>query len=118
MKHNKIKLGTSNNYDSLLTGQCHSLNFNPIQDGLFRGCSRMVWAFLAPIHKIRHTNPTMMKLGTVIPYLTKIQKLCESCDIPLEVLLTLAFFHQKSANFATSRNPHIDWILIHNFYFF
>ena len=28
--------------------------------------------------------PTIMKLGTVIPYLTKIQKLCESCDIPLE----------------------------------
>ena len=28
--------------------------------------------------------PGMMKLDTVIPYLTKIRKLCESCDIPLE----------------------------------
>ena len=31
------------------------------------------------------------------------------------VLLTSAFFHLKSANFAASRNTHIDWILIHNF---
>ena len=38
--------------------------FNPIQDGLFRGCSRMGGAFLAPLPKIRHTYPTMMKLGS------------------------------------------------------
>ena len=34
--------------------------------------------------KIYHTYPTMMKLGTVIPYLKKIQKLYESRDTPLE----------------------------------
>ena len=45
------------------------------------------WAFLglladergggqkAPLPKISHTYPTMVKLGTVIPYLKKIQKL-------------------------------------------
>ena len=54
--------------------------FNPIQDGLFRGCSRM----RPPLLKICHTYPTMMKLGTVIPYPKKIQKKYESHDTPLE----------------------------------
>ena len=31
------------------------------------------------------------------------------------ILLTSAFFHRKSANFAISRNTDIDWILVHNF---
>ena len=33
-----------------------------------------------PLPKICHTYLTMMKLGTVIPYLKKIQKLYESRD--------------------------------------
>ena len=37
-----------------------------------------------PLPKICHTYPTMMKLGTVIPYPKKIQKIHESRDIPLE----------------------------------
>ena len=61
------------------------LLFNPIQDGLFRGCSRMGGSlFGSPLFKICHTYPTMMKLGTVIPYPKKIQKLYESRDITLE----------------------------------
>ena len=55
--------------------------FNPIQDGHFRGCSRMAGGRqkgLLP--KITHIYPTMMKLGTVIPYLKEIQKIYESCD--------------------------------------
>ena len=32
----------------------------------------------SPPPKICHTYPTMMKLGTVIPWLKKIQKICES----------------------------------------
>ena len=32
--------------------------------------------------KIFHTYPTMMRLGAVIPYLKKIQKIYESRDIP------------------------------------
>ena len=39
--------------------------------------------FGPPLLKIRHTYPTMMKLGTVIPYLRKIQKMYKSCDTPL-----------------------------------
>ena len=36
--------------------------------------------FGPPLHKICHTYPTVMKLGTVIPYLRKIQKMYESRD--------------------------------------
>ena len=35
-------------------------------------------------NKIRHTYPTMIKLGTVIPYLRKIQKMYEPCDTFLD----------------------------------
>ena len=47
-----------------------------------RSCSGM-GAGKAPLPKICHTYPTMMKLGTVIPYLKKIQKIYESRDTPL-----------------------------------
>ena len=35
--------------------------------------------------KICHTYPTMIKLGTVIPYLKEIQKIYESRDTPPDV---------------------------------
>ena len=92
--------------------------FNPIQDRLFRGCSRMGGAFWPPLPKIRHTNPTIMKFGTVILYLRKNQKMYKSGDTPLGFCWHQHFFNLKSPNFATSRNPHTDWILIHNFYSF
>ena len=38
----------------------------------------------APLPKICHTYPTMMKLDTIIPYLKKIQKIYESRDTPPE----------------------------------
>ena len=37
-----------------------------------------------PLPKICHTYPTIMKLGTVIPYLDKIQKIYESRNTPSE----------------------------------
>ena len=37
----------------------------------------------AKSRKIHHTNPTMMKLGTVIPYLGKFQRMHKSRDTPL-----------------------------------
>ena len=58
--------------------------FNPVHDGLFRGCSRMAGGKKAPLPKICHTYPTMMKLGTVIPCPKKIQKIYESRDTPLD----------------------------------
>ena len=46
----------------------------------------------APLPKICHTYPTIMKLGTVIPYLKKFQKLYESRDTPLEFCWHQHFF--------------------------
>ena len=58
---------------------------SPIQDMLFWGCSRIGGGQKAPpLPKICHTYPTMMKLGAVIPYPKKIQKIYESRDTPLE----------------------------------
>ena len=37
-----------------------------------------------PLAKISHTYPTMIKLGTVVPYQMKIQKIHESLNTPLE----------------------------------
>ena len=95
------------------------VSFNPIQDGPFRGCSRMGWggvggAKSSPLPKICHIYPTMMKLGAVIPYLMKIQKIYESRDTPLNSA-EICDFHPKSANFATPRNTDIHCILIHDF---
>ena len=39
----------------------------------------------APLPKISHTYSTMMKLGTVITYLKKSQKICNAHDMPLEL---------------------------------
>ena len=67
--------------------------------------------------KICHACSTIMKLGTVIPYLKKIKKkkYLNCLTLSLCVLLASAFFHRKSANFAISRNTDIDCISIHNF---
>ena len=54
-------------------------DFNSIKDGPFRGWSQICRGVGANIH----TYPTMMKLGTVIPYLKKISKIYESRDTPL-----------------------------------
>ena len=62
-----------------------SYNVNRIQDGLFQGCSRMRGgAFWPPLLEICHTYPTMMKLGTVIGYLRKTQKIYKSRDSSLQ----------------------------------
>ena len=68
-------------------------SFNPIQDGHFRGCSRIgEGGKKVPLPKICHTYPTMMKLGTVIPYLKKIQEIYESRDTPPEFCWHQHFF--------------------------
>ena len=41
--------------------------------------------FRPPLDKICRTYPTTMKLGTVIPYPKKIQKIYKSRDTPLEL---------------------------------
>ena len=60
---------------------------NPIQDGLFRGCS---WA--PPLPKICHTYPTVMKLGKFMPYPKMIQKIYESRDTAIDFCWHHHFF--------------------------
>ena len=48
-----------------------------------------------PFHKICNTYPTMMKLGTVISYLKKIQKIYESCGTPPEFCSHQHFFTEN-----------------------
>ena len=52
--------------------------------GLLGAAHGWEWVSKRPRPKICHTYPTMMKLGTVIPYPKKIQKIYESRDTPLE----------------------------------
>ena len=47
------------------------------------------------LSKICHTYLTLMKLGTVIPYLKKIQKIYESRDTPLEFCWHQHFFTEN-----------------------
>ena len=64
------------------------MTFNHIKGWAFlglltdgRGAKR-----LTPLFKICHTYPTtMMKLGTVIPYLKKIQKIYKSFDTSADI---------------------------------
>ena len=68
--------------------------FNPIQDGHFRGCSQMMGE-KGPVTHILHWRkiyPTMMELGTVIPYLKKIQQIYESRDTHPEFCWHQHFF--------------------------
>ena len=89
MEINIRQMKTRNRPDYLLNDSM-IVNINPIQDGLFRGCSRMRGAggggrTKSPhLSKICHTYPTLMKLGTVIPHLKKLQKIQKSRDTPFE----------------------------------
>ena len=71
-------------------GKFNPNSFSSIQDGYFRGCSRMGKGPSFP--KICHTHPTMMKLGTVTPYLKKIQKIYKSYDTSPEFCWHQHFF--------------------------
>ena len=73
-------------FERALNTPLHIPDFNPIQDGLFRGCSRMGGSKKAPLPKIFHT------FGAVIIYLKKIQKIYESRDTPLESANIRIFF--------------------------
>ena len=54
----------------------YSFAFNPIQDGSFRGCSRMREVKMTPPPSSLKfvTHPTLIKVGTVIHYLNEILK--------------------------------------------
>ena len=78
--------------------------------GLFGGCSRMGGS--TSLKSVTH--PTLMKLGTTIPYIRKIQKIHKSRETTLSSA-DLSIFHRKSAIFSISINTGIDCILMHKF---
>ena len=59
----------------------------------------------APIPKICHTYPTIMKLGTVISYLKKIQRYINHVTHSVSSA-DISIFHRKSAIFVISRNSY------------
>ena len=69
----------------------------------------------APLPKICHTYPTIMKIG--ILYLKNIQKIYKSVIHPLSSA-GITIFPRKSATLLISRNTDLDWILVHHFNFF
>ena len=67
--------------------------------------------------KICQTCHTIMKLGKVIPYLKKIQKVYNHVTHHLS-FTDISIFHWKSATFVILRNTDIDCIVIYNLQFF
>ena len=93
--------------------------FNLIQNGLFRGCSQIGETKKTPpsLPKICCTYHTIMKLGTLIHYLKRIQKIYKSSDTSVE-FPDISIFYRKSATFVVSKNTDIDSILTRSFRFF
>ena len=70
------------------SGHSYSLIYIFYRMGFFgaaQGCGERGGDKKVPLPKICHAHPTMMKLGRVIPYLKKSQKIYELCDTPLEL---------------------------------
>ena len=91
----------------LIVGALTSLDLNPIQDGLFRGCLRMGEEGGAK-------RPLSLKSVTHILQWWNLVQLYLTGHITW-VLLTSALFHWKLTNFAISRYIDINYILIRNF---
>ena len=70
--------------------------------GFFGGAHEWVEQKGPPLPKICHTYPTMMKLGTVIPYLEKTQKYIIHVTQPLSSI-QISIFSRKSIIFVISR---------------
>ena len=91
---------------------------NPIQDGLFRGYSRMGRGQKGPpfLKSVKHI---LQCLNLAQLYLTqrRSKKYMNHVTHPLSSA-DISIFQRKSANFAISRNTDIDCILIHDFYLF
>ena len=101
---------------------CTEVNpLNPIKIGLFGAAHRDGEGGRAkspPLPKICHTYPIIMKLGTLTPYLKKIQKIYKSSNTPFEFCPHQYFFTGNQQNCAVSKNTGIDCILIKYFEFF
>ena len=92
-------------------------SLNPIQDGLFRGCSRMRGGGRKKAPSLKSVTHILQCSNLAQLYLTqrRLKKYMNRVTHPLSSA-DIRIFHRKSANFAVSRNTDIDCILIHNFY--
>ena len=91
-RNNRIRLKLAFFLKNLQTSRSNNSRiFNRIQMNFF-GAAHGWGGKMALSSKICHTYPTMMKVGTVIPYLKKIQKIYESRDTPLEFCWHQHFF--------------------------
>ena len=72
----------------------------------------------ARLPKICHTYPTMMKLGSVTPYLKMVRKIYKSRDLPLGFCWHQHFFTENQQLLLHQEITVIHCILIHNFQFF
>ena len=72
---------------------------NPSQDGLFRAAHGWGGGIFAPLPKIRHTNPAMIKLGTVIPYYGRSKKCKNHVTHPLGSA-NISIFSSKISKFS------------------
>ena len=82
----------------------------------FLTLSRMDIFEAAPIFDICHRYHTMMKLGTVIPYLKKTQKIYESRDTPPELCWHQHFFtgNQQILLYQKIQILIVFWYIISN----
>ena len=71
-------------HENSILRTCVSFMINTLQDGPFRGYSSMRRAKWSLLRKIFHAYSTMIKFGTVIPYLRKTQKIYKSRDTSLD----------------------------------
>ena len=81
---------------------------------IFEAAHGWGWVKRPPFSKVSHTYLSMMKLGTVITYLKKIQKTYKLRGTPVSSA-DISIFHRKLLNCTISKNTDIDCILIHNF---
>ena len=89
----ETELESSNQETSLSVGKNIETVLTLFRTSFFRLLTDGEGAKKTPhLPKICHTYPTMMKRGTVIPYLRKIQKIYESHDTPLEFYWHQYFF--------------------------
>ena len=106
LAYKKIEKRWPKNYESLTL----------FMTGIFGAAHGWRWAKRPPLPKICDIYPTIMKLGAVIPYLRKIQKVYQSRDTPLEFCWHQHFFtrNQQVLLYQTIRIKIAFWYIISN----
>ena len=98
--------------------KCKWNSINPIQDGLFWGCSRMEEP-KRPIPTLKFVTHILQWWNLAQLYLTQRRSKNYMNHVTHSLISAdIGIFSSKISNFAISRNTDIDCVLIHNFYLF